>query len=273
MRSRSLRSLALGSALAFAAALALGACQKDTTNLGAPSTCAADEPCHGTVKGGGSGAGGGGGEGGGGEAVDASGTVSVLVSAAFDQTSTFSGQATVVAPGASGSDVTADFAPGTGFTIHGVASGATWFLVKDPTAGGSGIFSTFSLQHAPSTSLVLPVMDRTVLAGIASALPTATTLDPGRAHLVVFVDRGGQPLAGATLAGGAFGGTLAYDEGAGFYSSSATATGAAGIVLILNASAPGQGTATIHVADPDGNPYALDVPIAPDTVTLVGMAI
>lgn len=269
-------------ARALALSLALAACQSSSSDEGhgPPSSCKTGDRC-GSVLGGTTPAGSDGGAGGAGGQSGApgsvSGVVAVLTSAAFDQSAAFSGKVTISGPSAGGGVASVPYeSAATGFVLDGLVGGAQFLLVHDETNGGTGIFSTFSLQEVPSAKALLPVIDRTVLDAIGSSLPAATSLQPGLAHLILEFARDDLPLAGVQLTQAVGGAALvAYDQGLGVYSNQASATGTAGVLLILNATPPGgaSGTVTIHVADPDGNPFALEVPAAADSATLAGFTL
>jgi hypothetical protein len=206
--------------------------------------------------------------------------VAVLVSAAFDQSAAFSGKATISGPSASGGVVSVPYeSAGAGFVLDNLVGGSQFLLVHDEMNGGTGIYSTFSLQKVPSAKAALPVIDRGVLDGIASSLPAATSLQPGLAHLIVEFARDDLPLAGVQLTQAVGGAALvAYDQGLGVYSNQASATGTAGVLLILNVTPPAatggvSGTLTIRVADAQGTPFELVVPAAADSATLAGFTL
>lgn len=274
----------LARALGLALSLAVAACQSSASDgHGPPSACKTGDRC-GPVLGGTTpvdsdgGAGGAGGESGAPGSV--SGAVVVLTSAELDQSAAFSGKATISGPRAGGGVASVPYESATtGFVLDNLVGGSQFLLVHDETNGGTGIYSTFSLQKVPSAKAVLPVIDRTVLDGIASSLPAATSVEPGLAHLILEFARDDLPLAGVQLTQAVGGAALvAYDQGLGVYSNQASQTGTAGVLLILNVAPPAatggvSGTVTIRVADPQGTPFALEVPAAADSVTLAGFAL
>src|SRR5262249_54419603 len=99
-------------------------------------------------------------------------------------------------------------------------------------------------------------------------------LDGSRAQIILAIRRGGQPLAGVSIKGSAGGGLVTYDEGPGSYSSLATATGAAGGIVILNAQAPPGGAGpSIRLVDAAAVPVTFVVPAATGVATIAAVAL
>jgi hypothetical protein len=268
---------------ALGLSLAVVACQSSSETLGPSTTCKTGDRCGSVIGGtipGNSDGGAGGGGGQSGVPGSVSGAVAVLTTASFDQSTAYSGKATISGPSAGGGVATVPYEnPATGFVLDNLVGGSQFLFVHDETNGGTGIYSTFSLQKVPSAKAALPVIDRTVLDGIASSLPTAAFIQPGLSHIILEFARDDLPLAGVQLTQALGGASLvAYDQGLGIYSNQASQTGTAGVLVILNVTPPAatggvNGTLTIRVADAQGTPFALEVPAAADAATLAGFTL
>jgi hypothetical protein len=193
----------------------------------------------------------------------------VTSSETFQNFTPYAGEAEISAPSIGGAPSLAPYggASGTTFSLDDIQSGLTWFLVRDVTAGGAGILSTRSSALLPAGSAIsLPVIDRAMLQTVAMSL--GTFLDPEAAQVVLRVRRGGAPLSGISVAN-VGSGFVAYDEGAGVYSDAALGTGAAGVILLLNAAGEGAlGTLAVTLGD-GAKTYPLDpFPVALGGATL-----
>jgi hypothetical protein len=247
-----------GALHAAALLLGLGACKDDPVRATPGPPCPEDAGCHVETAGaqGSTGAGGGGGVGGAAAGITVTGVVADLTTATFDQSTLYSGEATIQGDQAGGGTTTADYGgdagTGSSFTLTNVAvrAGANWLLAA-PTATNSA-FDTYSAVLLPSVAPVtLPIVDREVLTTIAATLPSPVMLDDTASQIVLVLTRAGAPLAGVQLAATPVGAAVAYDQGPGVYSTDATATGAAGIVLLLNTPASNaQLDLTIELVDP-----------------------
>ena len=195
----------------------------------------------GTGSGGGGGSGSGGGGGATGQIIDVTGTVGLAVTAELDQIQSYDGLATIEGPGPKGTTVKASFggAAGKTFTLVGVVSGSDWLFVHDDTSGATGVLSTFSPHTLPSpTPITVPVVDQTLLQGIAQNQPGAPFLDETRAQIILVLKQGGvMPASGVSVKSGAGGAILVYDQGPGIYTGQTTETGSAGVIVLLNAPA------------------------------------
>jgi hypothetical protein len=204
--------------------------------------------------------------------TDVTGEVAVALTAELDQLSPFGGVARVQGPGPKGAIIEALYGPGTSgaFTLNGVLAGDQWLFVQDDTAGGAGVFSTFSLQPLSSPAkLVVPALDRAVIETIAQDDPSSPLIDPARAQILLALTQDSAPASGVSITSGAATALVIYDEGAGIYSSQAEATGSAGVILLINAAAPsGGGAFTIQGADAAGNLFQVTVPTAPGAATI-----
>jgi hypothetical protein len=224
------------------------------------------------AAGGGGPAGGGSGDAGVSSVADITGEVGVAITAELDQVERFGGVARVSAPGPKGAIIEALYDPGASgiFTLTGVLTGDQWLFVQDDTAGGAGIFSTFSLHRIPSpVPLFVTALDRTVIETIAQLDPSAPLIDPARAQILLALTHAGQPAAGVSVRSGGAGALVVYDQGAGIYSSLAEATGSAGVIGLINASTPsGGGTLSIRLADATGELFEVALPAAPGAATI-----
>jgi hypothetical protein len=135
------------------------------------------------------------------------------------------------------------------FDLKSVPNGKAWVAVVDQSM--SGVWSTVSPLSLPQiTAVALPVIDQSVVTSIASSLPTvqAKGVSQSLAHVVLLLQHAGAPYKGVTVSGGTGGGLVAYDLGPGTYSDTATATGAAGTVLLFDTNLSSY--ATITITDP-----------------------
>jgi hypothetical protein len=115
---------------------------------------------------------------------------------------------------------------------------------------------------------MLPVIERNVLSTIVAMLPEPTTLDEGKAHLVLFFTRNGQPLSGVTVSTALPGAVMAYDDGIGLYTNQTTLTGPAGVSLVLNLEAPATAEIrTLTLTDVNGQGYMIQLPVQSNAAT------
>ena len=122
------------------------------------------------------------------------------------------------------------------------AKGGAWILVQDTSNGNAGILSTFSFMSLPEASQVtLPVLAQGLLTNIGSNLPSVLIggVSPLAAQVVLVVQHLGAPYQGLAVSGGAGSAHVVYDTGAGSYSDTAAATGAAGTIILFNAALTG----------------------------------
>lgn len=204
--------------------------------------------------------------------TDVTGEVGVAITAELDRVESFGGAARVRGPGPNGATIEALYGPGAGgtFTLKGVLTGDQWLFVQDDTAGGAGIFSTFSLHRLPSpTPLLVTVLDRAVIETIAQADPSSPEVDPTRAQILLALTHDGQPAKGVSIRAGGVGALVVFDQGAGIYSSQAKATGAAGVIGLINAAtSSGGGSLAIRLADAAGAIFEVTVPAVPGSATI-----
>jgi hypothetical protein len=163
----------------------------------------------------------------------------------------FTGAATLSVYPAAGSQIDAPYGgtSGPSFDLKNVPLGNAWVAVKDESM--SGVWSTVSSLSVPQlSSVAVPVVDQMLLTTVTNALPSvkAKGLKTTLAHVVLFVQHGGMPYKGVKATAGTGGALVAYDTGPGTYSDTATATGAAGVVLLFNTSL--SGIAMVTIADP-----------------------
>lgn len=241
--------------LPMVAVAMLWGCANDTSRYPAPPACEGTL-CNGITPGGTNpgtgGADAGTGTGGAAATIDQSGTVYRVTSPTFDDTPATSYPGAVTVHAISDVTHTSDTAPyggaaGTTFNFTGIPSGPTWFLAEDASGGTAGVISTFSRSDLPVLpSLAIPLVDRGTLENIALSLPTLalTGVSSQLAHVILFVNRGGAPSAGASVATGTGNAQIVYDFGSG-YSDSATATGSLGIAILFNASLTGESSILI----------------------------
>lgn len=240
------------------AGLAGGACSSADRNFPPPPPCEGPHctvnPAGGSVPGpdgGPDGGGTGGSDAGNPSAGTVTGTVHRITNDAFDDLgATFNASATILAlpPGAAMISAPYGGAAGTSFSLPGVPSGRTWFLVRDETSGGAGVLSTFSLVQLPAlTAIALPVVDLGVLQNIASSLPavSAKGVSPLAAQIVLLLSHANGPYKGVALSGGAAGAQIVYDLGPGAYTDAGSVTGAAGTIILFNAGLGGLSTLTL----------------------------
>src|SRR5262249_39653350 len=147
------------------------------------------------------------------------------------------------------------------FTLQGVAPSARWLLV-DNSAAASAIVATYSTLVLPTSATVTaPVVDSGVLDTVAGALLPPVPLDPSAAQLILALTRPGAPLAGVQLSSHPAGAVVAYDQGLGAYSTDALATGAGGIILILNVPASTGQASDLTLDVNDAQPKTFELPI------------
>jgi len=253
------------------------ACTDDARHAKGGPPCPADGTCVTNLASAGATTGAGGGGGGGAAAVDVSGVVAVLISSTFDQSQLYAGEATVVADQAGGGTVSAPWGGDAGalFTLHGVASNARWLLV-DNSASASAIVATYStLVLSASATVTAPVVDTGVLDTVAGALLPPVAIDPSAAQIILALTRSGAPLAGVRVSSPPSGAVVAYDQGAGAYSTDALATGAGGIILLLNvpASTAQASDVTLAVNDAQPKTFALPIRLRGHTATVAHFAL
>src|SRR5262249_40103346 len=129
-----------------------------------------------------------------------------------------------------------------------VAAGKAWIVVNDASMGASGVWSTVSSISVPQiSSITVPVVDQALVTSIAGSLPSvaAKGVSTKSAHVVLLLQHAGAPYKGAQVSGATGGAVVAYDSGPGTYSDTATATGAAGTVLLFDTSLSGMTSVTI----------------------------
>lgn len=256
--------------IALCAALFV-ACSSSTNNPGPPPECPS---CHspitsGGVEAGSSGVGGSGGEGsgggqGGGETATVSGKVVVVNSLAFDTAAAYVKAAVVYGEDPSGKELSQPY-DGTSFTIDGVATGDTWFLVE-PDDTTDAAFPTYSLQRVDDDPLTLPLLDQQVLAEVA--LDASVTLSTSEAQIVIrLTDGKNNPLQGIT-ATSAGAGVILYDFGPASYSVQNKATGERGMIVILN-----QTSASITLTDTAAHVYHVDVRAEAGSATFLDLTL
>jgi hypothetical protein len=266
----------------FFVATAIGslaaACGPVDTDVGPKPPCPADAgTCTTTSGGAGSGGGGqggsggsGGGNGGGQQSNDVRGSVGILNSPSFSTISPYVGAATIFAPSSGGTLAQAPYSDANPmFEIADVTPGRTWFLVRDETVGATGILSTHSLLDVPTSGeVMLPVIERQVLSSIAGMLPAPTTIQDGKAHLVLLFVRNGLPLSGVTVSTALPGAVMAYDDGIGLYTNQTKLTGPAGVSLVLNLEAPATAEMrNLTVTDVNGQGYMIQLPVQSNAAT------
>ena len=272
-------------AACVAGSLYLAGCEKAGDKYGPQPECSSDN-CDSNIgaKGGSVGSGGAGGGTTTGPTTNITGTVVRLSSPDFTTTlgTSYTGDATILGPGASGATVTATYPTssplaGTGggtsdsFTLSGVVTGNQWLEVRDDTSGGAGVMTTFSQADITSSlgQITLPLVDLGMLQNIASNLPSVATngVSTIASQIVLFIGKNDVPLKGVHVTSGAVGGIPVYDLGSGIYSDSATSTGEAGTIIIFNSGA--SGSATIVVTDTaTNNSFQVVVPVSPGAITL-----
>lgn len=264
-------------ALALSTSSGLG-CVDDRRGASAPPSCVGEgDECKKPIGGGKVGGdGGAGGEGVGGSA-EITGAVIELTETTLQTGQAFVGTATVSAYDTATfvEQATAPVAPDGTFTLSDVPEGPAWGLVVPGPDSSAFVTSTFSTQVAPLSGAVFPVVQLDVLDAIAAGLSPPVSVDLGRAHVFLDVVRNGVPLAGVTVVEGpSLGGVVAYDQGAGFYDTGATATAALGRIAILNL--PSDATPALRsltLEDLEGLQESIEVPLASGTVTFGGFAL
>jgi hypothetical protein len=181
------------------------------------------------------------------------GTVHRIVSTDFTDSMAmpYAGPAKIAVYSMLGAEIDATYGGTAGptFDAKSVPSGKAWIAVLDQSS--ASVWSTVSGLDLPQiTSVVVPVIDHTVITNIVATLPTvqAKGVSPTLAHVVLLLQHAGSPFKGVTVSGGMGGGMVAYDTGPGTYSDAATATGAAGTVLLFNTTLSSY--ATITITDP-----------------------
>jgi hypothetical protein len=252
-------------------------------SFGAPPPCSgshcATNPAGGATQGpDGGGTGGTGGAAAG--ATDVTGTVHLITNPAFDDLGTqFSGASNVLALPAGTATITTPYGgltvPPTSFTLLNVPAGLTWFFVQDTSNGGSGALSTLSQAQVPAlTAVPLPVIELGVMTSIANSLPSlaANGVSTLGSQIILVLTHLNNPYKGVAVSGGAGGAKIVYDLGPGTYTDTGTATGAAGTVILFNASL--SGLAVVTLTDTLATPmtqYQVAVQTALGAATLVRM--
>lgn len=220
----------------------------------------------GTGGGGSGGTGGGasGGTGGTGGSGDVQGTIIRLEEETFSVATSFFGTGVNVAyPDAALAPQTTTVVNGA-FTLTNAASGLQW-LKADVTDFSIQAWSTYSFHDLNAAGLEVPIIGTAVLEGIGQTLAPPLVVDASRMHVVVKTG-----ASGIQLATNFTGATIAYDVGAGQYSTNATQTGAGGVILVLNSFVPGA-TFDLSLLDQNGNPAGTvsGVPCAAGAVSYV----
>jgi hypothetical protein len=248
------------------------------STYGPPPECDAGDACittGATMTSGSGGQGGSGGSGGSGQGGGTvTGTVHEITDPLFKMSQTYLGAATILVDGTN-TMVPYNGATSDTFSIPDVPAGDQWFFVQDDTAGTSGIYSTYSLVNAPPPGpLTLPVVQRTLLETIMSTLPISTSPVPDRAHAVLTILRNAQPVSGVRLdiLPVPSDDVAYYDDATAGYSNLASATGATGILLILNIPATDP-LLTIHLVDANQAAFMATIRVAPNAVTMTAIDI
>jgi hypothetical protein len=247
------------------------ACSSPTNNPGPPPECPS---CHSatTIGGvessvggvGGGGGNGAGGEGQGGETATVSGNVVIVNSPAFDTAAAYAKPAVVYGEDPSGKELSQPY-DGTSFTIDGVATGDTWFLVE-PSDISDAAFPTYSLQRVEDDKLTLPLLDQQVLAEIA--LDAGIALSSSQAQVVIrLTDSKNNPIGGIT-AESAGAGLILYDFGPASYSVQNKTTGERGLIVILN-----QTSSSITLTDTAAHVYHVDVRTEAGSATFLDLTL
>jgi hypothetical protein len=227
-------------AAALCAAVMIMGCGIQETHYGPPPDCTSN--CGNTIIKGsgpsstttqGTGGGGTGGTGGAPVAVSQSGTVQWA-----DDTFKANGvgltqPAAVQANTPPGVMLTQPVASGA-FQFSALTSTTWWFLVRDDGTTPIPITPTITGAKLPvNPSITLPVLHNDVLTSIAGTIPSLAGAQLTGAHVALFVTHNNAPLSGASVKPGTGSAVIAYQNGAGF-DDAATATGATGLVLLLN---------------------------------------
>jgi hypothetical protein len=250
----------------------LGSCSSSRVQPGPPPSCPScpSATTNGGVEAGSAGVGGGssssgaGGDGqGGGDTATVTGNVVVVDSLAFDNAVAYAKPASIYGEGPSGQQLGQPY-DGASFTIDGVATGETWFLVVPKDAADTS-FPTYSRQYVVGDKLTLPLLDQQVLASIA--LDAGLALSAQQAQIVLYVSDGAKPLKGIT-AQSAGAGQILYDFGPQSYSAQDKATGDRGMILLLN-----QSGTSITLTDAAAHVYHVDVRPEAGTATLLDVVL
>ncbi len=204
-----------------------------------------------------------------------SGQVGVLSGGEFDSAVALQGKADVIVDLGAGMHATASYTDAaTGFSLDALPTGLHWVFAQDGTNGAAHVLSTFSLEAVPSANVMVPLVDLDMLTTVTASMPVPVLLAPGAAHVIVHLERNGSPLAGVAVSSTLPKATIAYDVGSGAYSTVATQTGNAGIVLLLNV--PTSGSSSIEVDFLDGQSKSFSsglLPIAKDAATVAGLTL
>ncbi len=199
------------------------------------------------------------------------GSVDLITSPDFiDNSAPFTGAANVVAYPSAGGTFTAPYAGGGRFASRRLPNGPAWFFVQAPNTNA---WSTLSPTTLPAAQLVLPVIDQVMLQNIASPPPEPLRLrrlDRSRRQIVLLISDAGGPCPGVSATGNTGGAVRVYDTGNGVYSDSATATGIAGTIILLNSGL--QGTQVITLTDTTMTSQQVIVMAQAGAVTLVRVA-
>jgi hypothetical protein len=184
---------------------------------------------------------------------DLSGTVHRIVATDFSDTMAmpYAGPAKIALYSMMGAEIDTTYGGmgGPSFDAKSVPSGKSWIAVQDQ--GSQSVWSTVSALDLPQiTSVAVPVIDQTVITNIVATLPTvqAKGVSPTLAHVVLLLQHAGAPYKGVKVSSGTGSGVVVYDTGPGTYSDAATATGAAGTVLLFDTTLSSY--ATITITDP-----------------------
>lgn len=182
--------------------------------------------------------------------------------------------ANIVLQPASGAQITVPYGgtAGTTFDLMNVAAGGAWALVQDESGGAAGIWSTISAVSVPQLApIILPVVDQGIFTTALSNSPTIATqgIAATASHVVLVLQHQGAPYKGVQVTGGAGGAVVVYDNGPSVYSDTFTATGSAGMVILVNSAL--SGLTTVTLTDPTlMKSYTVALYTATGAVTLAG---
>jgi hypothetical protein len=139
---------------------------------------------------------------------------------------------TVRAPGPAGTELNVANM-GSLFTLNGVRATRTAWLVAAPTGASDLLPGLYAFDATTASNVTIPLVRRSSLEMVSGTLTTYTTLDSGKAQVVLrFVDPNGLAVSGVNVSlDGAE--RVAYDVGVG-YSDDATATGTRGLAFLFN---------------------------------------
>lgn len=253
----------------FASTALFAACSSSGEKPGPPPSCptcvsATTMGGQSTGSSGGGGSSGAGGDGqGGGDTAKVTGDVVTVSSVAFNSVAAYTKPATVYGDGLSHQQIAQPY-DGASFTIDGVRTGDTWFLVA-PTSPSDLFFPTYSLQAVPADKLFLPLLDQDVLTKIA--IEAGVALSTAQAQIVLRVTHAKSPRKGIS-AQSAGAGLVLYDFGPGTYSVQDKVTGDRGVIVLLN-----QASSSITLTDAAAHVYHVDVRPESGTATLLDVEV